>query len=96
MENILHIGGVSAAELAAAFGTPLLVYDEEMLRKRLREYRECMASERFSTRVAYAGKTFLCKAMAKLVHEEGASLDVVSGGELHCALAAGFLSLIHI
>lgn len=90
MENILHIGGVSAAELAAAFGTPLLVYDEEMLRKRLREYRECMTNKKFSTRVAYAGKTFLCKAMAKLVREEGASLDVVSGGELHCALAAGF------
>ena len=90
MENILHIGGVSAAELAGTFGTPLLVYDEELLRKRLREYRDGMKNDTFSSRVIYAGKAFLCKAMAKLVHEEGASLDVVSGGELHCALAAGF------
>lgn len=90
MENILHIGGVSAEKLAASFGTPLMVYDEEILRKQLRDYQRFMKNETFSTRVMYAGKAFLCKAMAKLVHEEGASLDVVSGGELHCALAAGF------
>ena len=40
--------------------------------------------------VAYAGKAFLCVAMARLVAEEGLHLDVATGGELHVALHAGF------
>ncbi len=39
--------------------------------------------------VAYATKAFLCRAMARLAHEEGMHLDVASGGELHVALSAG-------
>jgi diaminopimelate decarboxylase len=39
--------------------------------------------------VAYATKAFLCRAMARLAHEEGLHLDVASGGELHVALSAG-------
>ena len=40
-------------------------------------------------RAVYATKAFLCRAMARLAHEEGMLLDVASGGELHVALAAG-------
>jgi diaminopimelate decarboxylase len=40
--------------------------------------------------VVYAGKAFICKAMCRLVAEEGCYLDVSSGGELAIALAAGF------
>jgi diaminopimelate decarboxylase len=39
--------------------------------------------------VAYATKAFLCRAMARLAHEEGMHLDVASGGEMHVALSAG-------
>ena len=39
--------------------------------------------------VAYATKAFLCRAMARLAHEEGMALDVSTGGELHVALTAG-------
>ncbi len=80
----LWVGGVEVASLAAEFGTPLFVYDEAQLRARC---REAMAA--FEGRVSYASKAFLCKAMAKLVHEEGLHMDVASGGELHVALAAG-------
>jgi diaminopimelate decarboxylase len=38
----------------------------------------------------FACKAFCCKAMVQLVREEGLGLDVVSGGELHTALSAGF------
>ena len=38
----------------------------------------------------YAGKAFLIRAMAKLIHDEGIGLDVVSEGELYTALSAGF------
>ncbi|MGV3758816.1 MAG: diaminopimelate decarboxylase, partial [Actinomycetota bacterium] len=80
----LRIGGCDVRALAAEFGTPLFVYDEEQLRARCRE-----AVAAFGDGVAYASKAFLCVAMARLAHEEGMHLDVATGGELHVALAAG-------
>ena len=38
--------------------------------------------------MAYATKAFLCRAMARLAHEEGLHLDVATMGEMHVALAA--------
>jgi len=80
----LSIGGCDVAEVAEQFGTPVFIYDEEHLRSRCREARSA-----FGDGVAYAGKAFLCVAMARLVHEEGLLLDVASGGELHTAVVAG-------
>ena len=40
--------------------------------------------------MAYASKAFSSIAMFQLAKEEGLSLDVVSGGELHTAICAGF------
>lgn len=80
----LHIGGCDVVELAETYGTPLFVYDEGHLRARCRE-----AVAAFGEGVAYASKAFLCKAMARLAHEEGMCLDVASGGELYVARAAG-------
>ena len=72
----LAIGGCSTAALAAEFGTPLFVYDEDHLRARCRE-----AVATFGDGVSYASKAFLCLAMARLVHEEGMHIDVATGGE---------------
>jgi len=83
-DESLAIGGCPVAELAAEFGTPVFVYDEDHLRARCRE-----AVAAFGDGVSYATKAFLCLAMARLVHEEGMHLDVATGGELHVALAAG-------
>ena len=80
----LYVGGCDLLELARRFGTPLFVYDEAHLRARCRE-----AASSFDDGVAYATKAFLCRAMARLAHEEGLCLDVASLGELHCALTAG-------
>jgi diaminopimelate decarboxylase len=80
----LHVGGIDLLDLAGEFGTPLFVYDEAHLRHACRE-----AIEAWGDGVAYATKAFLCRAMARLAHEEGLQLDVASGGELHVALAAG-------
>ena len=80
----LHIGGFDLLELVEQFGTPLFVYDEDHLRWACRE-----AVAAWGDGVAYATKAFLCRAMARLVYEEGMHLDVASGGELHVALSAG-------
>ena len=81
----LAIAGCRVADLAATYGTPLFVYDEDHVRARCREAVEAFGRER----VVYATKAFLCRAMARLAYDEGLLLDVATGGELHVALAAG-------
>lgn len=80
----LSLAGVVMADLAARFGTPLFVYDEDHLRRRCRE-----AVAAWGGGVAYASKAFLCGAMARLANAEGMAIDVSTGGELHVALVAG-------
>ena len=82
----VSVGGCDLVGLAEEHGTPLFVYDEDDLRARCRKYVAAFGADR----VAYAGKAFLCVAMARLVAEEGLHLDVATGGELHVALHAGF------
>jgi diaminopimelate decarboxylase len=76
---------VDVRDLAQEFGTPLYVLDEADFRARAREYRAAFADED----VYYAGKAFLCGAVARWVAEEGLGLDVCTGGELALALRAG-------
>jgi diaminopimelate decarboxylase len=80
----LRVGDIDLIDLASEFGTPLFVYDEFHLRHACRD-----AVAAWGDGVAYATKAFLCRAMARLAHEEGMHLDVASGGELHVALSAG-------
>lgn len=78
------VGGCDLTDLADTFGTPLVVYDEQHLRRWCAEFRDS-----FPDGVSYASKAFLCLAMAQLVHSEGLTLDVASGGEMAVAMAAG-------
>lgn len=80
----LAIGGCDALDLTARFGTPLMVYDEEHMRRRCRE-----ALAAFPDGVSYATKAFSCRAMAALAHGEGLTLDVASAGEFLVARSAG-------
>lgn len=86
----LYLGGVSARVLAQKYGTPLYVMEEEVIRQRMQEFKAAMAGSSLATDVLYASKAFLNLAMVKIIQEEDLSLDVVSGGELYTALAAGF------
>jgi diaminopimelate decarboxylase len=82
----LVVGGVRLPDLAAEHMTPAYVLDEADFRSRARAFREAFAEYD----VFYAGKAFLCTAVAKWIAEEGLHLDVCSPGELTVALAAGF------
>lgn len=85
----LEIGGIDCQALAAASGTPLLVYDEEKIEQQLAAAIDNFKSDQFDTEVVYAAKAFSCKAIFEKVKEAGAGLDVVSGGELYCAEQTG-------
>ncbi|GAA1128575.1 diaminopimelate decarboxylase [Nocardioides aquiterrae] len=82
----LHVGGLAVPELVANVNTPAYVLDEADFRARARAFRDAFAEYD----VFYAGKAFLCTAVARWVQEEGLSLDVCSDGELTVALRAGF------
>jgi diaminopimelate decarboxylase len=84
--GVLHLAGVSVPDLVAEHGTPAFFLDEDDLRARARAY----AAAFDGVDVYYAGKAFLCTAVARWVADEGLGLDVCTGGELAVALAAGF------
>ncbi len=87
----LTIGGADTVELAENFGTPLYVFDENDIRENCRAFKNAF-EEHYdgNARVYYASKAFSCKEMYRIVDSEGLCTDVVSGGELYTALAAGF------
>ncbi|MCY7784300.1 MULTISPECIES: diaminopimelate decarboxylase [unclassified Bacillus (in: firmicutes)] len=86
----LEIGGVDALYLAQKYGTPLYVYDVALIRERAKSFKQAFITAGLKAQVAYASKAFSSVAMIQLAEEEGLSLDVVSGGELYTAVAAGF------
>jgi len=86
----LEIGGCDTLKLVETYGTPLYVYDVELIRNRARAFKKMFEKHGVKSQVAYASKAFSSIAMLQLVHEEGLSLDVVSGGELYTAVAAKF------
>ncbi len=86
----LEIAGCDIVDLAAELGTPAYVYAEDDMRARARAYREAFERRTDDFEVLFASKAFPCTAAYRLFAEEGLSVDVASGGELHMALRAGF------
>ena len=84
--GVLTIGGADVRDLAARFGTPLYVCDEQDVRSRCRDYLEAFGP---GARVFYAAKAFCSRAVLRWVSSEGLGVDVCTGGELEIALSAG-------
>lgn len=85
----LHIGRHDTVSLAARFGTPLYVTDEDRLRARYREVHAALSSRYDRVRVLYAAKANGNPAILRALADEGAGADVFSAGELILALQAG-------
>ena len=86
----LEIAGCDVLELAREFGTPAYLYAEDDIRARAAEYVRAFSERTTDFEVIYASKALPATAAYALLREEGLSVDVASGGELHMALAAGF------
>ncbi|SIS37026.1 diaminopimelate decarboxylase [Salimicrobium flavidum] len=89
-QGVLEVGGVDVTTLKEKYGTPLYVYDVGVIRKNARAFVETFKREGITAQVAYASKAFTSIAMVQVAKQEKLSLDVVSEGELHTALKAGF------
>lgn len=88
VENQLLCEEVALAEIAEEFGTPLYVYSKEQVRDNYRALRQALVGE--SHVVCYALKANANETILRLLAQEGAGADVVSGGELYLALKNGF------
>lgn len=87
------IAGVNVRELAAQFGTPLYVIDEDDFRARATAAKSALQGVAKSigtdAKVYYASKAFLSTEIAAWINELDLNIDVASGGELAAALAGG-------
>jgi diaminopimelate decarboxylase len=82
----LHCGGVSLESLARRFDTPLYVYSADQIVARLHLFQQALAGR--DHLVCYAVKANSALAILKLLAQNGAGFDIVSGGELERVLAA--------
>ena len=85
-DGALTISGIDVRDLAAQYGTPAFVLDEEDFRGRCREFVQAFGER---AAVFYAAKAFCCRGVLRWAAEEGLGVDVCTGGELEVALAAG-------
>lgn len=86
-DGVLHAEGVNLAAVAAAVGTPFYCYSTATLERHYRVFTEAFGE--VDTLVCYAMKANSNQSVLRTLAKLGAGADVVSGGELKRALAAG-------
>jgi diaminopimelate decarboxylase len=84
----LCLGGVPLSTVARQVGTPAYVYNAEVVRRQYRRLEEAFGAT--PHRICYAVKANSNLAVLRILRDLGAGADIVSGGEMHRALAAGF------
>ena len=83
--GVLRVGGLPLTELAEHHGTPLFVYDADLLR---RSYRALRAAVAGFAEVDYSVKANPNPAVIRLFHAEGAGAEIASGAEFDAARIA--------
>ena len=85
--GVLHAEAVNLSELAATVGTPFYCYSTATLERHYRVFADAFAGEKVL--VCYAMKANSNQSVLRTLAKLGAGADVVSGGELKRARAAG-------
>lgn len=87
----LYFAGHNTVQLAQKYGTPLYLMDEMRIRENCRMYLRAFRKHFGETaRPLYASKAASFKRMYEIMRSEGMGVDVVSAGEIHTAVIAGF------
>lgn len=76
-------------KLAGEYGTPLYVYDGEVVKKRYLNFKQAFSRVFGKVKVCYACKANTSLALCSLLKDMGAGADVVSAGELKTVLKVG-------
>lgn len=86
----LVIGGCNLELLAEYYGTPLYLYDRATMDAAAQIYMEALGNlYPGDWGLTYAGKAFLCQAIAQWTQQQGFWIDCTGAGELHIAASAG-------
>lgn len=89
MKPIPSFGSISASSLLQQFGSPLYVYEEDIIRKRVKELKHAFSPWR-KTQFLYAMKANSNPHILKILKDECCWLDCVSPHEAELGLRAGF------
>lgn len=81
-------GGIDAEDLIEKYGSPLYVYEEDVIRGRFNEIRSAISYPK--TCIHYAAKANSNHAVLSLLNELGSGIDATSPGEVFLSLKAGF------
>ncbi|GAO77707.1 MULTISPECIES: diaminopimelate decarboxylase [unclassified Sphingopyxis] len=84
----IHAEAVSLETIAATVGTPAYVYSAEALRRSAQRFRAALAGVP-RKQLMFAVKANPSLAVLRILADQNYGADIVSGGELDCALAAG-------
>lgn len=87
-DGSLMLDGVRLRDVAVAVGTPAFVYSAEAIRRHYRALDAALAP--LPHRIHFAVKANSNLAVLRVLRDLGAGADIVSGGEMERALAAGF------
>ncbi|HZB15131.1 MAG TPA: diaminopimelate decarboxylase [Chryseolinea sp.] len=82
------IQGQNVLDLAQQFGTPLYIYDGEKIAHQIKTLKNAFSD--VDVRIKYAAKALTNISILKLIRKHGAGIEVVSLGEAHIAMKAGF------
>src|SRR5574340_1726296 len=86
----LLIAGQEVSSLAERYGTPLDICDRQTLDEAARSYKTALkAHYPAASAITYAGKAFLCRAIAEWTGQQGFQVDCTGEGEIAIAAAAG-------
>ena len=82
--------GKDTAELAVKYGTPLFLYNEDKIRNNFKNMKKSFQRYYDKVEICFAFKSNSLISILKVLKEEGAYADVVSGGEYFKAEIAGY------
>ena len=87
----LQFAGFDTVDLAAKYGTPLYLMDENKIREHIKEYKSAFLKYfPAGSNPEFASKSFSCKQIYRIMNEENMCIDAVSAGEIYTAKSAGF------
>lgn len=91
-EEILYFAEKNTLEIANAYGTPLYITNEQMIRERYRSLKNVLNREYKNNQINYAVKANSNLSVLKILNSEGASFDCTSMGEVYTCFKAGISS----
>jgi len=86
--NTYKIQGIPVQDICQAYGTPLYVYDADIVEKQVNQLKTAFSG--LKLKLKYAAKALTNISILKLINKLGCDVDTVSLEEIHIAMKAGF------